>query len=182
MKKPRKPFSFYVFVIFAVAFVIGAFAFVGSQQTTILSVRGALTQSKADTRAATANADKLYNQLLRHNITPTAQNPTDVVGTPGAAGATGATGPGASDFQVFQQVTVVCSSTILCKGADGPPGAAGTNGADGAQGPQGPAGTNGADGRGISTVTCVTEPDLTTALRFTFTDQTPQDVSASCIP
>jgi hypothetical protein len=78
-------------------------------------------------------------------------------------------------------------------GKAGATGAAGANGVDGQsvvgpQGPAGPAGPAGADGRdgtdgvGVSSVTCVTEADGSTAFRFTLTDTTTQDVAGACTP
>jgi hypothetical protein len=100
-----------------------------------------------------------------------------IQGTPGQPGKT----PTASD--VIQAIEAYCSARNDCAGPPGQngadstvPGPAGQNGIDGRDG------RDGSDGRGITAVTCVIEEDLTTALRFTFTDQTTQDVTASCIP
>lgn len=96
-----------------------------------------LTQSRAETRAATANADRLYEQLLANGVKPNAEKPSDVLSEPGAPGARGDTGPQGA------------SGVIGVPGQPGPPGQDGTNGTDGAQGPQGdpgPPGANGADG------------------------------------
>ena len=109
--------------------------------------------AQSDTRAATANADKLYKQLLGNDITPEAQKPSEVVTVPGTPGTPGSTGPGASDGQVFRQVESFCTVTLLCRGEAGaagpagPPGASvpGTPGSPGESivGPQGPKGDPG---------------------------------------
>lgn len=52
----------------------------------------------------------------------------------------------------------------------------------GADGQPGAPGANGSDGRGISTISCVLNDDLSTAFRFTFTDGTTTDVPGACLP
>lgn len=155
-------------------------------------------QASADAKNADArysdlftNYSNLYKQLGAHGVTPSAPPPSQVEQpVPGAPGATGAQGPGPTDTQIFDAVTSYCSVPGICLGPTGQTGAAGTAGAAGQSvvGPTGPAGANGTnglngvDGRGVTDVACVLEADLSTALRFTFTDQTTEDVPASCIP
>lgn len=155
---------------------------ISSQAVTIASTRTALTQAKADTRAATANADKLYAQLLRHQITPAAQKPSDVVPIAGQNGTNGRDAPPVTDTQVYDQVANYCMLRVDCQG---PPGLsiAGQNGTDGAPGapgatgPQGPPGNDGQPGRGIvSGPTCQGDGTWST----TYTDGTTETQDGPC--
>lgn len=98
-------------------------------------------------------------------------NSGQCVGPPGKAGMPGVAGPAGTNGT---------DSTV--PGPQGPQGPPGPVGATGATGTPGADGTNGADGTGITTITCVTETDGTTALRFTLTDGTTQDVPGACTP
>jgi hypothetical protein len=133
----------------------------------------------------------LYDQLLKAGETPEQPAPEAVKGDTGATGPVGPKGePGenATDTQVAVAVADYCAAHGGCIGAPGQTGAAGAagadgaNGADGAPGATGPAGPAGADGRGITTITCVTTADKSTAFQFAFTDGTTQDVPGKCTP
>lgn len=170
----------------------------------LASDRAHQAQAASDAKDADArysdlftNYSNLYKQLGAHGVTPSAPPPSQVEqpvpGAPGATGATGTQGPGPTTTQIFDAVTSYCSVPGICLGPPGPTGAAGAAGsagqsvtgpagANGTDGTDGTNGLNGVDGRGITDVSCVAEADLSTALRFTFTDQTTEDVPASCIP
>lgn len=100
--------------------------------------RGDTRAAQTDARAATDNAERLYQQLLDLGKVPAAQKPSEVVpgpsGARGAQGESGAVGP-RGDMGVPGQT-----------GPAGPPGATGEPGQTGAQGPEGPAGTAGPAG------------------------------------
>lgn len=119
--------------------------------------------AQKDARAATDNAEKLYQQLIDLGKVPAAQKPSEVV--PGAAGATGATGP-RGDIGLPGQT-----------GPQGPPGPTGADGATGATGTAGPSGVQGDPGpagpQGPAGATGATGPagtDGQPPLSWTYTD------------
>ncbi|MEO7018357.1 MAG: collagen-like protein [Leifsonia sp.] len=158
--------------------------------------RAAATTQQAQYEKLVAQYSNLYTQIKQSGSTPAGPTPQQVKSEPGSPGAPGSPGlqgvagpvgplgpvgpigpigvPGATG--------VGQAGPIGPAGPAGPTGAAGPPGATGAAGPAGPAGATGATGRGITGVTCVTEPDKTTAFRFTFTDLTTQDVAGPCLP
>jgi hypothetical protein len=102
-------------------------------------------------------------------------------GLPGADGAPGADGtPGRDGASI--------TGPPGPSGANGSDGTAGENGQPGADGTPGAPGADGAPGAtgehgvGLASVTCVLLDDLNTALRFTFTNGTTNDVQALCTP
>lgn len=146
-----------------------------------------------------AKVDALYEQLRALGEDPVVdpgksspsiegpQGPTGPQGIPGDDGAP----PSAAD--VLAAVNAYCASIGGCRGADGAPGTNGTNGQPGEsvvgpQGPAGPAGPQGdegipgANGVSVTGVSCVLRDDLSTAFRFTFSDQEVVDVPGPCVP
>jgi hypothetical protein len=125
--------------------------------------RGDARVAQSDARAATDNAEKLYQQLLDLGKVPAAQKPSEVVpgpsGARGAQGEPGATGP-RGDIGVPGQT-----------GPPGPPGATGDAGQPGPQGPEGPVGPAGPAGAaGAPGATGPAGSDGQPPLSWTFTD------------
>lgn len=152
-----------------------------------------------------SKVDALYEQLRSLGEDPVVEPGKTTPGEPGATGPTGPQGvPGddgrpPSAAEVLGAVTAYCASVGGCRGADGQPGVPGEPGADGQQGvpgesvvgPQGPAGpagpqgeqgAPGANGVSVTGVSCVLLDDLSTAFRFTFSNQETVDVPGDCTP
>ena len=141
--------------------------------------------------AANDNSQKLYQQLLAAGIPPAApatSTATSIVGDTGprgfpgkdgvdglngALGGTGNAGSNGKDGVGIQGLTGIPGTSIT-----GPEGIAGAAGAVGSPGKDG---TTGVAGRGVVSISCVRETNLTTAFRFVFTDLTTQDIPAVCI-
>lgn len=137
--------------------------------------------------------------------TPGAEGPQGPTGPQGVPGVDGRP-PSAAD--VLSAVNAYCASVGGCRGTDGQPGTPGKPGADGQpgapgesvagpQGPAGPAGPQGdagpagpqgdegipgANGVSVTGVSCVLLDDLSTAFRFTLSDQEVVDVRGPCAP
>jgi hypothetical protein len=149
-----------------------------------------------------AKVDALYEQIRSLGEDPVVepgktpetiegpQGPTGPQGVPGDDGRT----PTAAE--VLAAVQSYCASIGGCVGPAGAQGAPGTTGAKGEpgesivgpQGPAGPAGPQGeqgipgANGISVTGVSCVLLDDLSTAFRFTFSDQEVVDVRGPCVP
>lgn len=95
-----------------------------------------LEASHNQTYQATLNAQKLYQQLLSHGITPSAQKPSEVI--QGTAGSTGPAGSNATPEEIFSAVQSYCDENNQCT----PPAIAGKNGANGTNGTNGQAGAD----------------------------------------
>jgi hypothetical protein len=146
-----------------------------------------------------AKVDALYEQLRALGEDPVVEPGKSTPGAEGPQGPTGpqgvpgVEGPAPSAADVLSAVNAYCASIGGCRGADGAPGTNGTNGQPGEsvvgpQGPAGPAGPQGdegipgANGVSVTGVSCVLLDDLSTAFRFTFSDQEVVDVRGPCVP
>lgn len=152
-----------------------------------------------------AKVDALYEQLRSLGEDPVVEPGKTPESIEGPAGPTGPQGVPGDDgrppttAEIYEAITAYCASVGGCRGADGQPGTpgkAGTDGQPGApgesivgpQGPAGPAGPQGepgipgANGVGVTGVSCVLLDDLSTAFRFTFSDQEVVDVRGPCVP
>lgn len=116
-------------------------------------LRAELRAERADSRAATANAQESYEQLVAEGIKPEAEEPAKVdPPRDGEAGLDGRDGRSATTEQIAYSVSVYCSTRTDCEGTPGAPstipGADGTDGMNGQDstvpgpvGPMGPAST-----------------------------------------
>ena len=145
---------------------------------------------------ANENSQKLYQQLITAGLSPVAPATNGLPSTTGDPGPRGLPGrDGIDGVNGFNGATG--QAGIGVQGLTGAPGTsitglegiAGTAGAAGAIGPTGltgitgatgPTGAAGLPGKGVASVSCVLETNLTTALRFVFSDFTIQDVPAPC--
>lgn len=146
-----------------------------------------------------AKVDALYEQLRDLGEDPIVDKSDPTPGTPGPSGPTGEQGIPGQDgrtptaAEVLAAVNAYCATVNGCRGADGTNGTPGTNGTNGAPGesivgpagpagPQGEQGIPGANGVSVTGVSCVLLDDLSTAFRFTFSDQEAIDVRGPCLP
>lgn len=143
-----------------------------------------------------AKVDALYEQLRALGEDPVVEPGKSTPGAEGPQGPTGpqgvpgVEGPAPSAADVLSAVNAYCASIGGCVGPAGTAGAKGDPGESivGPQGPAGPAGPQGAEGipgaNGVSVtgVSCVLLDDLSTAFRFTFSDQEVVDVRGPCVP
>jgi hypothetical protein len=131
--------------------------------TSNADLRAQLAEARGDTRAQTANAEKLYEQVQELGAKPKAQKPSAVQGEPGKPGDQGPKGDKGDSGTSITAVSCSTSGqwsvyfsdgdqqtlTGPCVGQTGPQGVPGANGADstvpGPVGPTGAAGANGAD-------------------------------------
>jgi len=184
--------------VIAVIGVVGALGFGTYLAVVNVDLRAQLAAQDGDLRAAQANGDKLYEQLLKEGISPSAEKPSDVApeqpGTPGRNGIDGVDGQDGHTptyVELFRIVGDYCTSGgTPCKGDRGDPGPPGQTvvgpaGADSTTpGPQGPPGADstvpgpaGAPGRGIASgPTCNADGTWTT----TFTDGTTETQDGPC--
>jgi hypothetical protein len=180
--------------------ILGGLLFVGSITTLIIvcvmlatgnaDLRDQLAQSHRETTAETANAEKLYQQLLSAGQTPVTE--PSQPGIPGAPGTPGQNGRGIASVSCRSDglwaISYTDGTTQLasgpCVGPPGNPGAPGAAGADGvngqngADGANGTNGTNGADGAPGQPPTSWTEPGLLPGTTITCTRTDPFDASA----
>ena len=146
-----------------------------------------------------AKVDALYGQIRSLGEDPVVEpgkTPETIPGPEGPTGPQGVPGDGGrppTAGEVLAAVNAYCASIGGCVGPAGAPGAPGANGQPGEsvvgpQGPAGPAGPQGAEGvpgaNGISVtgVSCMLRDDLSSAFRFTFSDQEVVDVPGPCVP
>lgn len=115
-------------------------------------LRADLKAERADVRAATANAEKLYQQLLEEGIKPAAEKPAEVEAAPGQNGETGPRGftgdqgPRGDTGPTGVAGLLGATGGVGSAGLNGSSGADGTAGSTGADGSTGPAGATGSDG------------------------------------
>ncbi|TFD27533.1 hypothetical protein [Cryobacterium cryoconiti] len=169
-------------------------------------LRSELTAARQDTRAATENANGLYQQLLTSGIEPEAEKPAEVIaGDTGKSGNDGAPGRPPTAEEVSSSVAAYCLIRLDCVGAAGPAGPVapalipldgedGADGTDGAAGADsttpGPVGTTGADstvpgpagpsGPGITAVACQDDGDWLFTLTHPDTTTTTLTVAGPC--
>lgn len=194
-EEPRRQWVLYVAVAVFLVLLLGLGTWFLTNLTSRNSALNALVAEQSeviaeqDDRIAdlTTTAQELYDQLLAAGETPEEARPEDAEPLTGPAGRQGDPGikgdkgdpgedgedglPGAPGGKGEPGETVV-----------GPKGDPGQDGQDGATGAPGATGAQGEPGRGVASVECVQVDPLVTAFRFTFTDNTTQDVLGSCIP
>jgi hypothetical protein len=158
-----------------------------------------LAAARAETMAATANGNSLYEQLVAEGIKPAAEKPAKVVaGDPGMPGMDGAPGRPPTAAEVASSVTAYCTIRLDCSGATGaaslvpgPKGDTGTAGADstvpgdrGATGADstipGPTGLTGLTGTGIASILCQDDGQWRFTLNQPDGTTTTQTVAGPC--
>lgn len=197
-EEPRRQWVLYVATFLALLAVLGLAAWflvnVTSRNAALNAVvaeQNAIIAEQDDRIAdLTTTAQELYDQLLAVGETPQEARPDDPepvsgpAGSPGQQGIPGLPGedgkpglPGQDGEDGAPGTPGTPGETVV-----GPQGEPGQNGQDGAPGAPGAPGAQGEPGRGITSVECVAVDPLVTAFRFTFTDNTTQDILGSCIP
>ena len=155
-----------------------------------------------------AKVDALYEQLRALGEDPVVEPGKSTPGAEGPQGPAGPQGAPGDDGrpptagEVLAAVNAYCASIGGCVGPAGAPGTAGAKGDPGEsvvgpqgpagpagpQGPAGPAGPRGdegipgANGVSVTGVSCMLRDDLSSAFRFTFSDQEVVDVPGPCVP